>query len=500
MSGSARLKRGSKAKPIEERLRAWEARKGFSGILHGRSIMRKCAECNQPTRSMADSQCPKHSGKRQVHVYKECNIEGCTNLGLKAKGTRCDNCWVAEDPVERGCPVCQKKSKSRANDNGICSTCLDKAAVAAKRNAGREGLAQLCTAQEIEEGPTDATDAEFGKRYAVLNRQDDHKPCAMVRNGRQWQRACAVRGCPRKFSSAPGTPNTHCGSHGGGKCAHARWWQNCLECNPNIVKRANRCSRCVDKCIENRRQTKHGGRGLCQTCEVAVDAEAVAEAAAKAGKPPPPAAKKQKLLKQHELKMLERLVLHGYMESFTKGVAPRPGEFTREVYVDHRCALAREFYYGEKRCAYVDFVVNPKRGGKLVFLEIDEGEHKFPGYSVLCDTTRMWNVTESIKLDFSGDTNVLWLRVNPDTKFAIGDATHRQSNTVRCDAVCALLNTIEGRPDDPPMQVAYAFFGLKPCGANAVMVDNPEYNAHVRASVVQLAHDVGPDGVALRLV
>ena len=486
-----------KAKPIEERLRAFEARKGFSGVVKGRSISRKCAECNQPTPSVADSQCRKHSGKRQVHVYKECNIEGCTNLGMWAKGTRCNHCWVAEDPVARGCPVCQKSPKIHSHDNGICSTCLDKAAVAARREAGREGLAQLCEDQKIEEGPTDATDAEFGKRYAVLNRQDDYKPCAMVRNGRQWQRACAVRGCPRKISFVPGIPSTNCDVHGGGKCAHARKFYSCFQCNPNV---ATRCSRCHDKSIKLPRRITQGGRGLCQTCEVAVDAEAAAEAAAKEGKHPPPAAKKQKLLKQQELKMLERLVLHGYTESFTKGVAPRPGEFTREVYVDHRCALAREFDYGEKRCAYVDFVVNPKRGGKLVFLEIDEGEHKFPGYSILCDTTRMWNVTESLKLDFSGDTNVLWLRVNPDTKFAIGDATHHQSNTVRCDAVCALLDTIEGRPDDPPMEVAYAFYQLKPCGANAVVVDDPEYNAHVRAGVVQLAHDVGPDGVALRLV
>jgi hypothetical protein len=256
---------------------------------------------------------------------------------------------------------------------------------------------------------------------------------------------------------------------------------------------ANHCSRCVGVQIAFNKQTKQGGRGLCPTCEKAVDAEAAAEAAAKAGQPAPPAAKKQKLVKQQELKMLERLVLAGYNESTTKGVAPRPGEFTREVYVDHRCALGREFKYGEKQCAYVDFVVHPKRGGKLVFLEIDEHEHKFPGYSVLCDSTRMWNVCESLKLNFSGDTNVLWLRVNPDTKFALGDATHNPSNTARCDAVCALLDAIEGRPDDPPMQVAYAFYQMRADGTPAVLAD-PEYHAEVRRGAVLLAHGVSPDG------
>ena len=196
--------------------------------------------------------------------------------------------------------------------------------------------------------------------------------------------------------------------------------------------------------------------------------------------------------------MLERLVLAGYVESFSKGVAPRPGEFTREVYVDHRCALGREFAHGEKQFAYVDFVVHPKRGGKLVFFEIDEGEHKFPGYSVLCDTTRMWNVCASLKLDFSGDTHVLWLRVNPDTKFALGDATHNPSTTARCDAVCALLDAIEGRPDDPPMAVAYAFYQMRADGTPRLL-DDPDYHADVRRGVVPLAHAFGPLGaVALK--
>ena len=252
--------------------------------------------------------------------------------------------------------------------------------------------------------------------------------------------------------------------------------------------------------IAHNRRVSQGGGGICLTCEKAVNAEAAVEAAAQVGQPAPPAAKKQKLVKQQELKMLERLVLNGYTQSFNKGVAPRPGEFTREVYVDHRCALGREFAYGEKQFAYVDFVVHPKRGGKLVFVEIDEGEHKFPGYSVLCDTTRMWNVCESLKLDFSGDTNVLWLRVNPDTKFALGDAKHNPSNTARCDAVCALLDAIEGRPDDPPMQVAYAFYQMRADGTPRLLED-PDYHAEVRRGVVLLAHVVGPQGaVALEAV
>jgi hypothetical protein len=38
----------------------------------------------------------------------------------------------------------------------------------------------------------------------------------MVRIGKQWIRACAVRGCVQQARNAPGTPNTHCDGHGGG--------------------------------------------------------------------------------------------------------------------------------------------------------------------------------------------------------------------------------------------------------------------------------------------
>ena len=143
-------------------------------------------------------------------------------------------------------------------------------------------------------------------------------------------------------------------------------------------------------------------------------------------------------------------------------------------------------------------------GGGLVFLEIDENEHKFDNYSVLCDTTRMWNVCESVKLDFSGDKNVLWLRVNPNTKFAIGDTVaavvhSRLSNTARCDAVCALLDTLEGRPDDPSMTVAYAFYQLKADGATPQRVDDPDYHPDVRRGVLPLAHKVSADGRSVRL-
>ena len=73
----------------------------------------------------------------------------------------CQGCWVAEDPEAHGCPACQKQPKSHSRADGRCGNCVRSAAVAAKREAGREELAQLCEEQDIEEGPADVTDAAF---------------------------------------------------------------------------------------------------------------------------------------------------------------------------------------------------------------------------------------------------------------------------------------------------------------------------------------------------
>ena len=127
--------------------------------------------------------------------------------------------------------------------------------------------------------------------------------------------------------------------------------------------------------------------------------------------------------KKQEQAMKNALVLAGYVESFERGRVPAPGEFTREVYFDHRCALARDFKPGEKQFAYVDFVVTSP-DGRVVFLEVDEEQHGH--HPQLCETTRMWNICQSIVLaDLGGDINVFWLRVNPNVGFHVGGKTLR---------------------------------------------------------------------------
>ena len=292
----------------------------------------------------------------------------------------------------------------------------------------------------------------------------------------------------------------YCKVHGGGKCVHERNLTNCVQCNPNLANKSSHCSRCVSKQIAHNRRVSQGGGGICLTCEKAVNAEAAVEAAAQVGQPAPPAAKKQKLVKRQELKMLERLVLAGYDESFNKGVAPRPGEFTREVYVDHRCALGREFALRREAVCLRRLRRAPQARRQARLLRDRRGRAQVPRLlgAVRHDAHVERLLVAQARL-LGRHPRALAAR-QPGHQFALGDATHNPSTTARCDAVCALLDAIEGRPDDPPMAVAYAFYQMRADGTPKVL-DDPDYHADVRRGVVLLAHVVGPQGaVALEAV
>jgi hypothetical protein len=185
--------------------------------------------------------------------------------------------------------------------------------------------------------------------------------------------------------------------------------------------------------------------------------------------------------KKQEEAMKNALVLGGYVESFERGRVPPPGQFTREVYFDHRCALARDFMPGEKKYAYVDFVVTTP-DGRVVFLEVDEEQHEYN--SQLCETTRMWNICESIALaDLGGDVNVFWLRVNPNSGFHVGGKTLRTPREIRLNEVIKFLDCLKSSPSDPPMQIGYAFYDCDPDGKPLVLKD-AEYHPNVLPAVV----------------
>ena len=177
--------------------------------------------------------------------------------------------------------------------------------------------------------------------------------------------------------------------------------------------------------------------------------------------------------------MKKALVLGGYHESVENGRVPPPGNFIREVYVDHRCALARDFMPGEKKFAYVDFVVTSP-DGRVVFLEVDEEQHW--SYPVQCETARMANVTASIAL--AGlDMNVFWLRFNPDSPFNVARIKTHPEPMRRREEVVRFLDGLKSSPSDPPFQVGYACYDCAANGYPDILYD-PEYHDEIKSNVV----------------
>jgi hypothetical protein len=185
--------------------------------------------------------------------------------------------------------------------------------------------------------------------------------------------------------------------------------------------------------------------------------------------------------KLQEQAMQRALFDGGYVECSERGHVPAPGQFTREVYFDHRCALARNFRRCEKRYAYVDFVVTTPNG-RLVFLEVDEAQHAY--IPQLCESVRMWNICESIALaGLGGPMNVFWLRFNPNAGFHVGGQTLQTSRALRFQEVIGFLNRLKSTPTDPPMHIGYAFYDCAPNGRPLVLED-PEYHPKVRDAVM----------------
>ena len=99
-------------------------------MISGRQICRMCAKCNQATRAVAETHCPRHGGKQ----YERKTCQECDNKAIKSNGTLCASCWVKKDSEARGCPGCRKEPKVQSRADGWCATCVRNAAVATKRD------------------------------------------------------------------------------------------------------------------------------------------------------------------------------------------------------------------------------------------------------------------------------------------------------------------------------------------------------------------------------
>jgi hypothetical protein len=118
--------------------------------------------------------------------------------------------------------------------------------------------------------------------------------------------------------------------------------------------------------------------------------------------------------KKKQEEIINKLLLKNSYTATGTNKIPLAMHFCREQYVDFQCIgdLKQKF-------ARLDFVITLKNG-LVVFLEVDEDQHRFGIESITCDVKRMSHIQESLLIDGAMHCGILFLRYNPGA-YRVGD-------------------------------------------------------------------------------
>ena len=121
--------------------------------------------------------------------------------------------------------------------------------------------------------------------------------------------------------------------------------------------------------------------------------------------------------KKQESRVARALQAAGYTEISAGMVLPPRMHYRREARIDFECLADSAGAY-----ASIDFVVS-LANGTSVFLEVDEGQHRFGYGAAGCDGRRMARVHESLVMEGQVPSGVRFLRYNPSA-FLVGEGRH----------------------------------------------------------------------------
>ncbi|PNH02410.1 Zinc finger protein [Tetrabaena socialis] len=145
--------------------------------------------------------------------------------------------------------------------------------------------------------------------------------------------------------------------------------------------------------------------------------------------------------------------------------------YKREHQIDFRCVGDDAGFM-----ARVDFVI--LLHGRVIFLEVDEGQHKFGSYgSASCDMKRMSRILESLAQ--GGNTlPLVFLRYNPNVFRVDGKVVKKLKVTRESELVSLLENPASDVfLCDRPLVIQYMYYDV--AGCHAVVTRDPEYNVHI---------------------
>lgn len=126
--------------------------------------------------------------------------------------------------------------------------------------------------------------------------------------------------------------------------------------------------------------------------------------------------------------------------------------------------------------------------GSIIFLEVDENQHRFGEYFVACDMKRMSHVMQALAIE--GNTlPIVFVRYNPPG-FKVDGTTRR---TFRKDREARLLRWLSDHESNTskPLQIVYMYYDtLVDDGNMAEVTLNPDYHTQMRECVTDVLIDV----------
>ncbi len=188
--------------------------------------------------------------------------------------------------------------------------------------------------------------------------------------------------------------------------------------------------------------------------------------------------------KKQEERFNKKLLAAGYMVNLNRNTTPLPLYFHREQRIDFKCLKDATSDW-----ANIDFTLT-EVNGILLFIEVDEDQHRFGDDKLRCDLKRMAYIRESLLLDGALQTGIIFLRYNPGC-FKVDGVS--QKGFKKEDREARLLEHIadigrrEVLPSVGEIEIQYAYYDRLSADATQPSIcSDPDYNETYRTVAVSV--------------
>lgn len=184
---------------------------------------------------------------------------------------------------------------------------------------------------------------------------------------------------------------------------------------------------------------------------------------------------KEHIERYHTVKGIQN---HKKQEQWIAGVLDAANiPYKREHQIDFTCVETPG--QDDRKFAKIDFVLDHVKGG-LVFIEIDEDQHRFGKYSISCDIVRMSKVLESVTLE--GNTlPILFLRLNSNA-YQVDGKKKLTRKYRRAEKLLEILKNFSFE-NSPALQVQYMYYDIE--DDELSIHRDPDYNSYIKSCCLE---------------